>query len=72
MESVEDHGYLVDIGVGETKAFLPRQVATDQNPNPEGMGGEEHIRVTTDTFSEAMGGTQFLKGKSHILGLIQR
>ncbi|XP_059902528.1 protein RRP5 homolog isoform X3 [Gadus macrocephalus] len=34
VESVEDHGYLVDIGVGETKAFLPRQVATDQNPNP--------------------------------------
>uniref|UniRef100_A0A8C5A0G1 Programmed cell death 11 n=1 Tax=Gadus morhua TaxID=8049 RepID=A0A8C5A0G1_GADMO len=26
VESVEDHGYLVDIGVGETKAFLPRQV----------------------------------------------
>ncbi|XP_069467805.1 protein RRP5 homolog [Ambystoma mexicanum] len=27
VSSVEDHGYLIDIGVGGTKAFLPRQKA---------------------------------------------
>ncbi|XP_046899644.1 protein RRP5 homolog isoform X2 [Hypomesus transpacificus] len=30
VDSVEDHGYLVDIGVSGTKAFLPKQAATDQ------------------------------------------
>ncbi|KAJ3614113.1 hypothetical protein NHX12_017689 [Muraenolepis orangiensis] len=35
VESVEDHGYLVDIGVSETKAFLPRQAAKDQHDNPK-------------------------------------
>ncbi|KAK0155877.1 Protein RRP5 [Merluccius polli] len=37
VESVEDHGYLLDIGVGETKAFLPKQAAKDQHNNPEGI-----------------------------------
>ncbi|XP_030208651.1 protein RRP5 homolog isoform X3 [Gadus morhua] len=48
VESVEDHGYLVDIGVGETKAFLPRQVATDQNPNPEELRAGQTITCRVD------------------------
>jgi len=45
VESVEDHGYLVDIGVGETKAFLPKQAAKDQQNNPEGtaMHSDHHF-----------------------------
>ncbi|XP_067114996.1 protein RRP5 homolog isoform X2 [Osmerus mordax] len=31
VESVEDHGYLIDIGVSGTKAFLPKQAATDKH-----------------------------------------
>ncbi|XP_030636412.1 protein RRP5 homolog [Chanos chanos] len=30
VESIEDHGYLIDIGVGGTKAFLPKQTAKDE------------------------------------------
>ncbi|CAL8358644.1 unnamed protein product, partial [Boreogadus saida] len=48
VESVEDHGYLVDIGVGETKAFLPRQVPTDQNPNPEELRAGQSITCRVD------------------------
>lgn len=33
VESVEDHGYLVDIGISTTKAFLPRQAAKDKHNN---------------------------------------
>lgn len=30
MESVEDHGYLIDLGVSGTKAFLPKEKANDE------------------------------------------
>ncbi|KAJ8001870.1 hypothetical protein DPEC_G00173890 [Dallia pectoralis] len=33
VESVEDHGYLVDLGVKGTKAFLPKQAAKDHTDN---------------------------------------
>lgn len=36
MESVEDHGYIVDIGINGTKAFLPKKAAKDKH-HPEGM-----------------------------------
>lgn len=37
MESVEDHGYIVDIGIKGTKAFLPRKSVKDKHNNSEGM-----------------------------------
>lgn len=37
MESVEDHGYIVDIGISGTKAFLPKEAAKDKQNNSEGM-----------------------------------
>ncbi|XP_068581648.1 protein RRP5 homolog isoform X2 [Cebidichthys violaceus] len=35
VESVEDHGYIVDIGLSGTKAFLPKKTVKDQHNNPE-------------------------------------
>ncbi|XP_051239912.1 protein RRP5 homolog isoform X1 [Dicentrarchus labrax] len=35
VESVEDHGYIVDIGISGTKAFLPKEAAKDKPNNPE-------------------------------------
>lgn len=37
VESVEDHGYITDIGVSGTKAFLPKKAVTDKQSKPEGM-----------------------------------
>ncbi|XP_056135664.1 protein RRP5 homolog isoform X2 [Lampris incognitus] len=34
VESVEDHGYIVDIGISGTKAFLPQQAVKDIHNNP--------------------------------------
>ncbi|CAL8330288.1 unnamed protein product [Lota lota] len=48
VESVEDHGYLVDIGVGETKAFLPKQVAKDQHNNHEELKVGQNITCRLD------------------------
>lgn len=38
MESVEDHGYLVDIGISATKAFLPKEAVKFNHNNPKGAG----------------------------------
>ncbi|XP_042340555.1 protein RRP5 homolog isoform X2 [Plectropomus leopardus] len=35
VESVEDHGYIVDIGISGTKAFLPEKAAKDKYCNQE-------------------------------------
>ncbi|XP_054459743.1 protein RRP5 homolog [Anoplopoma fimbria] len=35
VESVEDHGYIVDIGLNGTKAFLPKKAVNDKPNNPE-------------------------------------
>ncbi|XP_068445534.1 protein RRP5 homolog isoform X2 [Clinocottus analis] len=35
VESVEDHGYIVDIGLSGTKAFLPKKAGEDQHNNTE-------------------------------------
>ncbi|XP_034155929.2 protein RRP5 homolog [Pangasianodon hypophthalmus] len=35
VESVEDHGYLIDIGVSGTKAFLPKEKAKDEAETPK-------------------------------------
>lgn len=37
MESVEDHGYIVDIGISGTKAFLPKKAVKDKHNNSEGV-----------------------------------
>lgn len=37
VESVEDHGYIVDIGIGGTKAFLPKTAAKDKQNDQDGM-----------------------------------
>lgn len=34
VSSVEDHGYLIDVGLSGTKAFLPRQKAQDYLKSP--------------------------------------
>ncbi|TMS23923.1 Protein RRP5-like protein [Larimichthys crocea] len=38
VESVEDHGYIVDIGIKGTKAFLPRKSVKDKHNNSEELG----------------------------------
>ncbi|KAG7281982.1 hypothetical protein CRUP_003040 [Coryphaenoides rupestris] len=48
VESVEDHGYLVDIGVGETKAFLPKQVVKDQQNIPEELKVGQSVTCRLD------------------------
>ncbi|XP_068606968.1 protein RRP5 homolog [Brachionichthys hirsutus] len=35
VDSVEDHGYIVDLGIGGTQAFLPKKAAKDKHNNPE-------------------------------------
>ncbi|CAN9509947.1 unnamed protein product [Ophioblennius macclurei] len=35
VESVEDHGYVVDIGLSGTKAFLPKKAVISQHNNPQ-------------------------------------
>jgi hypothetical protein len=37
VESIEDHGYLVDLGIKGTKAFLPKQAAKDKTNSPKGI-----------------------------------
>lgn len=37
VESVEDHGYIIDIGINGTKAFLPKKATKDKHNNQEGM-----------------------------------
>lgn len=39
MASVEDHGYIIDIGINGTKAFLPKKATKDQHSNQEGKRG---------------------------------
>ncbi|CAB1344590.1 unnamed protein product, partial [Coregonus sp. 'balchen'] len=38
VESIEDHGYLVDLGIKGTKAFLPKQAAKDKTNSPKEHG----------------------------------
>lgn len=39
VDSVEDHGYIIDIGINGTKAFLPKKATKDQQNNQEGKRG---------------------------------
>ncbi|XP_034095029.1 protein RRP5 homolog [Gymnodraco acuticeps] len=38
VDSVEDHGYIVDIGLSGTKAFLPREAVKDKHPEELKVG----------------------------------
>ncbi|KAI3352853.1 hypothetical protein L3Q82_019426 [Scortum barcoo] len=43
VESVEDHGYIVDIGISGTKAFLPKKAVKDKHNNPEELKVGQYV-----------------------------
>uniref|UniRef100_UPI003AB019B0 protein RRP5 homolog isoform X1 n=1 Tax=Centroberyx gerrardi TaxID=166262 RepID=UPI003AB019B0 len=43
VESVEDHGYIVDIGMSGTKAFLPKKAVKDKHKNPEELKVGQYV-----------------------------
>ncbi|CAK6962864.1 protein RRP5 homolog [Scomber scombrus] len=43
VESVEDHGYITDIGVSGTKAFLPKKAVTDKQSKPEELKVGQYV-----------------------------
>lgn len=45
MDSVEDHGFIVDIGINGTKAFLPRKAVKDKHNNPEGTAKDFRLAI---------------------------
>ncbi|XP_076584082.1 protein RRP5 homolog isoform X2 [Chaetodon auriga] len=43
VESVEDHGCIVDIGINGSKAFLPRKAEKDKQNNPEELKVGQYV-----------------------------
>ncbi|XP_072319242.1 protein RRP5 homolog [Eucyclogobius newberryi] len=43
VESVEDHGYIIDIGVSGSKAFLPKNAVKDKHNNPEELNVGQYV-----------------------------
>nr|XP_046261090.1 protein RRP5 homolog [Scatophagus argus] len=43
VESVEDHGYIIDIGISGTKAFLPKKAAKDKSNNSEELKVGQYV-----------------------------
>lgn len=43
VESVEDHGYIVDIGISGTKAFLPKNAVKDKHNNLEELTVGQYV-----------------------------
>uniref|UniRef100_A0A4W5L3E2 Protein RRP5 homolog n=1 Tax=Hucho hucho TaxID=62062 RepID=A0A4W5L3E2_9TELE len=43
VESIEDHGYLVDLGINGTKAFLPKQAAKDKTNSPKELKVGQYV-----------------------------
>ncbi|XP_026215037.1 protein RRP5 homolog isoform X2 [Anabas testudineus] len=43
VDSVEDHGYIVDIGISGSKAFLPKQVVEDKHNNSEELKVGQYV-----------------------------
>ncbi|KAM3865426.1 protein RRP5 homolog [Diretmus argenteus] len=43
VESIEDHGYIIDIGISGTKAFLPKNAARDTHNNPEELKVGQYV-----------------------------
>ncbi|KAM4603795.1 protein RRP5 homolog isoform 1-T2 [Polymixia lowei] len=48
VDSVEDHGYIVDIGISGTKAFLPKQAVKDKHNNPEELTVGRYVTSRLD------------------------
>ncbi|XP_029001010.1 protein RRP5 homolog isoform X3 [Betta splendens] len=48
VESVEDHGYLVDIGIGGSKAFLPEKAARDQQKSSKELEVGQYVTVQVE------------------------
>lgn len=43
VDSVEDHGYIVDIGINGTKAFLPKKAAKEKHNNSEELKVGQYV-----------------------------
>ncbi|KAK7930283.1 hypothetical protein WMY93_006678 [Mugilogobius chulae] len=43
VESVEDHGYIIDIGVLGSKAFLPKNAVKDKHNSPEELNVGQYV-----------------------------
>ncbi|XP_055013980.1 protein RRP5 homolog isoform X2 [Boleophthalmus pectinirostris] len=43
VESIEDHGYIIDIGVSGSKAFLPKNAVKDKNNCPEDLHVGQYV-----------------------------
>ncbi|KAM7418676.1 hypothetical protein PAMA_016009 [Pampus argenteus] len=43
VESVEDHGYIIDIGINGTKAFLPKKAVKDKQNNSEDLKVGQYV-----------------------------
>ncbi|TNN71202.1 Protein RRP5 [Liparis tanakae] len=48
VESVEDHGYIVDIGLSGTKAFLPKKAVKDQHDNAQELKVGQYLISKVD------------------------
>ncbi|KAM3622776.1 uncharacterized protein V6R79_002928 [Siganus canaliculatus] len=48
VESVEDHGYIVDIGISGTKAFLPKKAVKDEHNKTEELKATQYIIFKLD------------------------
>uniref|UniRef100_A0A671UEH3 Protein RRP5 homolog n=1 Tax=Sparus aurata TaxID=8175 RepID=A0A671UEH3_SPAAU len=48
VESVEDHGYIVDIGIGGTKAFLPKTAAKDKQNDQDELKVGQYVTAQVE------------------------
>ncbi|XP_070711893.1 protein RRP5 homolog isoform X2 [Pempheris klunzingeri] len=48
VESVEDHGYIVDIGINGSKAFLPKKAAKDEPNNLEELKVGQYVTCNVE------------------------
>uniref|UniRef100_A0AAV2LNK6 Protein RRP5 homolog n=1 Tax=Knipowitschia caucasica TaxID=637954 RepID=A0AAV2LNK6_KNICA len=48
VESVEDHGYIIDIGVSGSKAFLPKNSVKDKHNSPEVLNVGQYVMSLVD------------------------
>ncbi|XP_042288547.1 protein RRP5 homolog isoform X2 [Thunnus maccoyii] len=48
VESVEDHGYIVDIGINGTKAFLPKKTVKERQNNPEELKVGQYVTAQVE------------------------
>lgn len=48
VESVEDHGYIIDIGINGTKAFLPKKTVKERQNNPEELKVGQYVTAQVE------------------------